>query len=373
MCDRERGRDRARVWSRARRAAGGDITAVTTSASSGLSGGANAGDVALELDVSNLPTYSSTLSGTDHMVLSDTGQPDNSTRRLTLSDYATWVAGEANGGIAATNGRLHIQPNELLISTAVADADRLMGWDQSAFAPRSFEASTLRDYFQEGGGGGDITAVTTPTNSGLSGGANTGDVDLLLDVSNLPIYNTTIDGGDHLVLSDESETDDPSRRFTLSISTRRGSAAEDNGGIHSENGQFSIRANELLISTAVADDDRVMGWDQSSFATRVVRGQHASRIMSTVRPCSISRGGTNARPRPAGARMNLGTNNALNIDSGTLFEAYIDSAIARDDGAGDGLHRAVGHAERHQCGGVHSRQLGRHGARKLYVPGRRRG
>ena len=157
---------------------GGDITSVTTATTSGLSGGANTGDVALSLDVSALATYSSTLSGTDHIVLSDEGQVGNPTRRLTLSAYATWVAGQAQGGIAATNGRFHIQPNELLISTAVADADRLMGWDQSSFAPRSWEASTLRDYFGAGGGGGDITAVLTAADSGLEGGVTTGSADL---------------------------------------------------------------------------------------------------------------------------------------------------------------------------------------------------
>ena len=159
---------------------GGDITAVTTASTSGLSGGEVSGAVALELDVSALATYSSTLSGTDHMVLSDEGQAGNPTRRLTLSAYATWVAGEANGGIAATNGRFHVQPNELLLSTAVADDDRLMGWDQSSFAPRSWEASVLKDYFGEGGGGGDITAVLTGSGSGLQGGTTSGSANLAI-------------------------------------------------------------------------------------------------------------------------------------------------------------------------------------------------
>ena len=272
----------------------GDITSVSTASDSGLAGGADAGDVALSLDVKNLPIYDTPLSHLDHLPITDESVAGDPTRRLTLDQYATWAAGQANGGIGAVDGKFHIQPNELLLSTTPANADRLVGWDQSAFVPRAFELDTLRSYFRtvaanpggspsdslttisidgtsysiEGGGGtGDITAVNTPTNSGMLGGETTGDVTLGLDVSNLAGYTSTVSAIDHIAVSDESETDDPTRRLTLSeLATF--AAAQANGGIASTLGQFHIQSNELPIATAVADADRVVGWDQSAFSTR---------------------------------------------------------------------------------------------------------
>ena len=128
----------------------GDITAVNTPTNSGMLGGETTGDVTLGLDVSNLAGYTSTVSAIDHIAVSDESETDDPTRRLTLSELATFAAAQANGGIASTLGQFHIQSNELPIATAVADADRVVGWDQSAFSTRAFEASTLRDYVTDG-------------------------------------------------------------------------------------------------------------------------------------------------------------------------------------------------------------------------------
>ena len=54
-----------------------------------------------------------------------------------------------------------------------------------------------------GGGTGDITAVGTAANSGLAGGADSGDVDLIMDVANL-VGQTNVAGGDHLPFDDTS-------------------------------------------------------------------------------------------------------------------------------------------------------------------------
>ena len=123
----------------------GDITSVSTASDSGLAGGADAGDVALSLDVKNLPIYDTPISHLDHLPITDESVAGDPTRRLTLTQYATWAAGQANGGIGAVDGKFHIQPNELLLSTTPANADRLVGWDQSAFVPRAFELDTLQD------------------------------------------------------------------------------------------------------------------------------------------------------------------------------------------------------------------------------------
>ena len=141
--------------------------------------------MALSLDVKNLPIYDTPISHLDHLPITDESVAGDPTRRLTLTQYATWAAGQANGGIGAADGKFHIQPNELLLSTTPANADRLVGWDQSAFVPRAFELDTLRSYFRtvaanpggspsdslttisidgtdysiEGGGGGSLTVT----------------------------------------------------------------------------------------------------------------------------------------------------------------------------------------------------------------------
>ena len=148
-----------------------DITAVTTAINSGLEGGDTDGGVALLLDVSNLQSYISTISSADHVALSDEGEAGDPTRRLSLNQLAHWQSLQANGGIASTSGQFHIQANEPLLATAVADADRLIGWDQSAFATRAFEASTLQDYFRDdevaaNPGGSPTDTLTTVTIDG---------------------------------------------------------------------------------------------------------------------------------------------------------------------------------------------------------------
>ena len=93
------------------------------------------GDVSLSLDVKNLPIYDTPISHLDHMPITDESVAGDPTRRLTLTQYATWAAGQPNGGIGAVDGKFHIQTNELLLSTTPANADRLVGWDQSFLRP----------------------------------------------------------------------------------------------------------------------------------------------------------------------------------------------------------------------------------------------
>ena len=149
---------------------GGDITAVTTAINSGLEGGDTDGDVALSLDVSNLQSYISTISSADHVALSDEGEAGDPTRRLSLNQLAHWQSLQDNGGIAATNGQFHIQPDELLLSTTPANHDRLIGWDQSASVTRAFQFDTLRSFLRDGVvDGGSVSGTTlTLERSGLS-------------------------------------------------------------------------------------------------------------------------------------------------------------------------------------------------------------
>ena len=53
---------------------------------------------------------------------------------------------------------------------------------------------------------GDITAVTTPSNGGLSGGGTTGAIALTVDASNLVALGATIATTDYLIMYDTDGT-----------------------------------------------------------------------------------------------------------------------------------------------------------------------
>ena len=53
---------------------------------------------------------------------------------------------------------------------------------------------------------GDITAVTTPSNGGLSGGGTSGAIALTVDASNLTALGATIAAADYLVMYDTDGT-----------------------------------------------------------------------------------------------------------------------------------------------------------------------
>ena len=160
----------------------GDITAVTTVNDSGLSGGSDSGDIALMLDVKNLPIYTTPISESDHMALSNESETDDQTQRLSLDDYATWAATRANGGIGAVDGKFFIRANELITTSVTSDADRLLGWDQSDGLSRTWELPVLRTYFRDGlveanPGGTPAASLTTVTIDGtdysITGGGGT--------------------------------------------------------------------------------------------------------------------------------------------------------------------------------------------------------
>ena len=69
----------------------------------------------------------------------------------------------------------------------------------------------------DGTGTGDITAVNTPNNRGLSGGAATGDVDLALDINNLPAV-TSVTTGDHFLISDFTDSNANKKHHRPTIS-----------------------------------------------------------------------------------------------------------------------------------------------------------
>ena len=115
-----------------------------------------------------------------------------------------------------------------------------------------------------GGGTGDITAVNTPNNSGLSGGDTSGDVDLALNANNLPNV-TSVATGDHLVLVDASDSN-ATKRITVN---NFGPHLAGTGLDSTATGQLTLDLNEPALVSAVADTDLVVLADASdSFATK---------------------------------------------------------------------------------------------------------
>ena len=83
----------------------GDITSVTTTATSGLSGGANSGDVALAVDPSRLTNFGTgTLHRSDTLVIRD--DSDTATKRIALEVLLARIAG-TNLGLSADGTQLN--------------------------------------------------------------------------------------------------------------------------------------------------------------------------------------------------------------------------------------------------------------------------
>ena len=125
-----------------------DILSIATSTTSGLAGGDTDGDVSLSLDVKNLPIYDTPISHLDHLPITDESVAGDPTRTPHAHAVRDMGRGTAERRDRSGRWKFHIQTNELLLSTTPANADRLVGWDQSAFVPRAFELDTLRSYFR---------------------------------------------------------------------------------------------------------------------------------------------------------------------------------------------------------------------------------
>ena len=111
-----------------------------------------------------------------------------------------------------------------------------------------------------GGGTGDITAVSTGSNSGLAGGADSGDADLTLDLSNLA-GQASLAGGDRLAFDDISDD------VTKHITTQNLAAhfAPTAGGLApTTTGRIHVRIHGLPALTTLEGSDELVVTDDSA-------------------------------------------------------------------------------------------------------------
>ena len=79
----------ARITQRIDHVPTGDITAVTTSSTSGLSGGGPSGAIALTVDASRLTALGATIAATDYLIMYDTD--GTATKKVLVSNtLAVW-------------------------------------------------------------------------------------------------------------------------------------------------------------------------------------------------------------------------------------------------------------------------------------------
>lgn len=220
----------------------GDITAIVTGSNSGLAGGGTQGAIDLTLDANNLASTTAVTS--DFIIIQDV--TNNSTKKALISDIVslgditevvagTNLNGGGTSGVVTVNLDTTITGLSSVSSTAfvgaltgnattattLQTARTIAGQSFNGSANIAIDLGNLDDVtistpssgqvlkysgsaWVNGAADGDITAVNTATNSGLAGGATTGDVNLTVDPSNLTDGTSiTVDtANDFLILED---------------------------------------------------------------------------------------------------------------------------------------------------------------------------
>ena len=118
----------------------------------------------------------------------------------------------------------------------------------------------------DGTGTGDITAVNTPNNSGLSGGDTTGDVDLAIDINNLPAV-TSVTTGDHFLIADFTDSNANKKITADHFGTHLAGTGLDS----TTTGQLQLDLDTPILASTVQDTDYAVIADASdAFATKRV-------------------------------------------------------------------------------------------------------
>jgi hypothetical protein len=220
----------------------GDITAIVTGSDSGLAGGGTQGAIDLTLDANNLSSTTAVTS--DFIIIQDV--TNNSTKKALISDIVslgdiTEVAAGTNLNGGGTSGVVTVNLDTTITglssvtstafvgaltgnattATTLQTARTIAGQSFNGSANIAIDLGNLDDVtigtlssgqvlkyngsaWVNGSADGDISAVNTAANSGLAGGATSGDVNLTVDPSNLTDGTSiTVDtANDFLILED---------------------------------------------------------------------------------------------------------------------------------------------------------------------------
>ena len=271
----------------------GDITAVTTGGNSGLSGGATSGAADLEFDPDNLPTHVNVDSG-DLIPFGDVSATGTPPTNIT---YRNLAADLADVGIGAGTDGLHLEVSEIPAVTSLQGGDEIPFADDSQTNDdtRKVTVTNLAGHLADGttitadsdgvltatsGGAGDITAVNTPNNSGLSGGDVSGDVDLALDINNLPAV-TSVTTGDHFLIADFTDSNAQKKITADHFGTHLAGTGLDS----TTTGQLQLDLDTPILASTVQDTDYVVIADASdTFATkRVSQSRRSTPISARAR------------------------------------------------------------------------------------------
>lgn len=220
----------------------GDITAIVTGSDSGLAGGGTQCAIDLTLDANNLASTTAVTS--DFIIIQDV--TNNSTKKALISDIVslgdiTEVAAGTNLNGGGTSGVVTVNLDTTITglssvsstlfvgaltgnattATTLQTARTIAGQSFNGSANIAIDLGNLDDVtigtlssgqvlkyngsaWVNGSADGDISAVNTAANSGLAGGATSGDVNLTVDPSNLTDGTSiTVDtANDFLILED---------------------------------------------------------------------------------------------------------------------------------------------------------------------------
>ena len=293
-----------------------DGTALTWADQTGMGGGTvtttdpitgdGSAGTPLALDLSTLLQPAS-LALSDRLLVSD-ASGGHINRIIPLSAFAIYLGEKVSAavtspitgdGLAATPLTIaadSITEPLLSISNSPA-ANQVLSWTGSELA-----------WTAAGAGTGDITAVTTATGSGLSGGVDSGAANLVLDIAGLTNQSSsTLSDSDMLLLGDVSDGSDPRKHLT--IGGLFGFAASGESTTESGGGKIRV-ADAGITATQLANDavtepklaasnapgtSQVLSWDGSAMTWADQTGMGGG-LLTVASDATLSGDGTSGDP-----------------------------------------------------------------------------